>query len=225
MIGDLQIIVRAAASLCRTVLMFVHQRSAARWPHGTVAGAPAANGDDLVRIALWERIPWPSGGTNGADAPGAPLPDHTFRQALKDPFGYHRSAGRADGLTNAMATLGYLDATHMDYTQLTNGPTWVPPGASGPELNQNAFGVQSPSFPSEWTLADGEPAFGTPMYAIVSMIRKHKRASARLCEVRRAPKKVVTQSWWEAGQNPATINYVRTESSTPQTPNIVTSRV
>lgn len=231
MIGDLQAIVRSAASLCRLALMHIHQRSAGRWPHGLVAGVPAANGEDLRRISLWTRIPWPSagvalyGGSGGILSPGAPLPDHLFREALKDPFGYHRSAGREDGIANAMAVLGYPGATQLDYTKLTGGPTWTPPGATMPVPNHNAFGVQCPTFPGEWTLADGEPTYGTAMYAIVTAIRRHKRASAKLCEVRKAPKEVVTQSWWDAGQVPATRNVVRTETSTALDPNIVTTRV
>lgn len=231
MIGDLQAIVRAAASLSRLALIHIHQRSAGRWPHGLVAGVPAANGEDLRRISLWTRIPWPSagaalyGGSGGILSPGVPLPDHLFREALKDPFGYHRSAGREDGIANAMAVLGYSGATHMDYLQLTDCPRWMPPGATVAVPNQNAFGVQCPTFPGEWTLADGEPPHGTPMQAIVAAIRRHKRASAKLCEVRRTPNQVVTQTWWDAGQDPSTRNVVRTQTSTSLAPNIVTTRV
>lgn len=203
----------------------VHRRNAARWPHGMVGSSPAPVGDDLDDIALWMKIPRFSTGVAvlgpGRFSPGVPMPDHLFREILKKPFTYHGSAGRIDGLLFAVQLLGYTGASYLDFDEVKDCPTWVPPGASGPVPNQNAFGLLCPLFPCDWLPADGVPYPGTPLDTLIRTINTFKRASARLVEIRVHQTVVTTQTWWD-GPRQDPVQVVRTESSTDTNPSKVT---
>ena len=216
MASDLSRLALLASVAGRDFLAQVHRAFAAHWPHGVVDGSPAAVGDELRSISEWERITWPMTG-------GVPMSDQAFREVLKTPFTYHRSFGTQIGLLAAVAALGYQGVRYMDFTELRSAPTWVPPGGSGPVVNQNAFGLICPTFPVNWIATDGTPTLGTPLDSLVKTIKRFKRASAKLWEIRIGENIVVKQSWWDGGQNPLTLNEVRTQSSTDADPDLVTT--
>ena len=216
MASDLFRIALLASAAGRDFLAQTHRALAARWPHGQVQGAPAAVGQELATISKWMRITWPMTG-------GVPMSDQSFREVLKTPFTYHRSYGTQAGLLAAVAALGYQGARYMDYTELRSPPTWTPPGGGGPVVNQNAFGLICSTFPTNWIQTDGTPTLGTPLDSLVKTVMKFKRASARFWEIRSGENIVVTQSWWDAGQNPSTLNEVRTQSSSDADPDLVTT--
>lgn len=228
MASDLNRFVKVAASLSRRFIQEAHRRIAATWPHGVVGTSPAPVGEDLKRIATWTRIPWFGTGivstSTGNLTAGVPLPDQTFREVLKKPFTYHRSQGRVDGLLLAVSVLGYAGASYLDWQEVFDCPTWVPPGGGGPVPNQNAFGLLCPLFPQDWQLSMGAPALGTPLDTLIRVINETKRASARLVEIRRTQNVVVTQSWWDGPRDPSNVVIVRTQSSTDVAPVKVTSR-
>jgi hypothetical protein len=220
--GEFRNLLKVGASLTRAYMQSVHRKAAARWPHGLVGTSPAATGDDLATIGSWMKIPWAAtgivvSGDNRLSA-GVPLPDQTYREILKDPFGYHRAKGRIDGIQAALKVLGYTDVIYLDFDDLQHCPTWVPPGATGAQLNQNAFGLACTGFPENWNYTMGTPVLGSPLDTLIKAVKDVKRASSRLCEIKISFNVVVTQSSYEAG---GPYNIVQTESSTSANPSIV----
>lgn len=196
-----------AASIVRNFVLEARRVLAANWPGGQVDGSPAPRGDELDRIGTWMRIRRPMFGS-------APLPDVRYRQILDDPFLYHSAEGTEAGLIRAVEALGYVNVRYMAWDELQVIPTWIPPL---PHLqvaipNHNAFGLQSDNFPTSWELADGFPPpdglVNQRLRSLIQAIYRSKRASAKLCEIRVGEQKVVTQGWWDAGQDMGSIEFV-----------------
>lgn len=197
-----------AAGIVQDFVMDGHRKVAAQWPHGTVKGSPAPQGRELDDIGEWTRIKRAAIGREAVD-------DGVYRAILQDPFGWHEDGGREEGLLRAVRALGYDDVEYLAWNQLTNTPEWTPPGAHVSVPNQNTFGLQSPNFPAGWQ--DGGPLpspstlDGQRFRSLLAVIRQAKRASARFIELRKTPRRVVTQSWWEGTQLDETV-YVRPQS-------------
>lgn len=223
--GELRTLIVVASSLSRRFIRELHFRFAGWWPHGEVDRSPAATGEAMAKIARWMKIPWFATGVviQGTTRvnPGVPMSDKNFREYLKDPFNYHQSAGRQDGLLTAIQILGYHEARYMEWYELEECPTWTPPGASVPVQNQNAFGILCPNFPGDWKPSQGLPAAGTPIDTLMAVINQYKRASARLCELRVSYLQVVTQTWWDGPRDPNNVQLVRSQSSTNVDPIVV----
>ena len=183
-----------------------HRNLAARWPHGSVNGSLAASGSECDDIGKWMDIPRPMNGV-------APMNDATYlKTLLQDPFTYHRAKGTQRGLIQAVQALGYTDVEYLDWFELLDAPTWIPPGATTPVVNQNAFGLKAKNFPVvRWTRGDAIPAgsVGDQLRRLIEVVHDSKRASSRFWQLRTIDSKVVTQSWWEGGQDLASVDYVR----------------
>lgn len=200
MASEFRKLIQVASSLARDLVLASHRSFAAWWPHGMVASSPAPVGDDLRVISEWMRIPWPMTGST-------PMPDAMFREVLKAPFTYHRSAGTVDGLISAVQALGYADVSYMSWEQLKDCPTYVPIGGGTPLFNQNAFGLKCPSFPDSW-FSGGSVSSGSPLDTLIRTVMRSKRASSKLWELRITESRVVSQAWWNGPRDPSSIEYV-----------------
>ena len=181
---------------------------AARWPHCTTNGSPSASGAECDAIGKWMDIPRPMDGVD-------PMNDATYLRQLQRPFTYHRAKGTQRGIIQAVEALGYTGVEYLDWFELPNCPTWTPPGSSIAVPNQNAFGLRSKDFPvSRWFQGDADVpgVAGDRLRRLVEVIKLTKRASARLWHLRTTDSKVVTQAWWEGGQNLSAIEFVRPQT-------------
>lgn len=190
----------SGASLVRDFLMDGHRKIAALWPHGTVDGSPAPQGDDLDLMGKWMRLPRPGSGSSS-------VPDSVYRRALQDPFGLHQLAGTEAGLLRAVEALGYTNVRYLAWDDLTDCPTWVPPSASVPIPNQNSFGLACDGFPSNWLASSGSPS-DPALQSLLVVVMRSKRASATFWEIRSTESRVVTQDWWEGPRDLSSIQYV-----------------
>lgn len=196
-------LIRSAAGGARDLVRFAFRGLSARWPHSTLAGYPVPSGVELDRIGAWMKIPRPM-------LDGAPCPDPIYLEILKKPFSFHQAAGTIEGLLASVRALGYSDVRYIDYVELL-APPYLPSTPGGLEvLNQNAFGLESSSFPHSFAYGDPEPDPGTPMAALLRVIRANKRASAMLWELRISESLVVTEEWYLA-PDPNNIEYVVTQ--------------
>ena len=190
--------IRAAAAFTVDLIRSAHYAFASRWPHGMVGDTPASRHDDLVNIGKWMKIPWPM-------RDGVLAPDFHYREIVKRPFSYHRSAGTVQGIIAAVQALGYSDVPEG----LLTPPTW-PGGPGGSQIiNENAFGLASSSFPRSWVGTSPIPDPSSDLGTLIRTINKVKRASARLWELRFTnPALVVSQEWSDAGRDPDNVELV-----------------
>lgn len=190
----------AAASMVRDFLMGGHRMVAAIWPHGTVAGSPAAQGAELDDMGKWMKLPRLGFGRTSVS-------DDVYRRALQRPFSWHQMAGTMDGLLRAVEALGYSNVRYLAFDELTDCPTWVPPGETLAVLNPNTFGLACDAFPANWLASDAAPV-DSDLQSLIAVVMRSKRASARFWEIRAGESRVVTQAWWEGPQDLTAIEYV-----------------
>lgn len=186
------------ASITSDLVQEGHRKIASLWPHGVVNGSPAPQGQELDSIGKWMKLPRPA---RGFDL----VSDDVYRSSLQRPFSWHRKIGTIDGLIRAVESLGYTGVEYMYWFELRDCPTWTPPGASAPVLNQNAFGLKCNGFPLNWIGSDGNPAVTNESQArlrsLIQTVLRTKRASAKFWELRSTYAKVVTESWWGGDQS------------------------
>ena len=221
MASKLSDLLHAAAGFTTDLTRFAFCGFSAKWPHAKIGSTPVPRGRDLDLIGDWMRIPRPM-------IEGAPASDLIYREILKKPFTFHQSAGTVEGLLAAVRGLGYSDVRYIDFPELLTPPMLQQVSGGPLVLNQNAFGLESSTFPQSFAYGDLEPAEGTPMAALLRVIRAYKRASAMLWELRITDSLVVTeewaaspdpdnvefvvtQEWWDGAQDPDGIEFVVTE--------------
>ena len=188
------------ASIASDLIQEGNRKIASLWPHGTVAGSPAPQGEELDAIGRWMKIPRPLSGSSLVS-------DEVYRPTLQRPFSWHRKIGTQDGLIRAVEALGYTGVSYLFWNELQDCPTWTPPvelGGPAVALNQNAFGLMSKDFPANWVASGGIPTGNTEialrMRSLIQTVMRYKRASATFWELRSTYAEVVTQSWWEGPQ-------------------------
>jgi hypothetical protein len=207
-VSEFRNLIVTATAAVRDFIKDGHRLASARWPHGKVAGSPSPIGRELDDIGVWMKIPRPVVGN-------APASDSQYRGRLQKPFTYHRAAGRHDGLLAAVEALGYTNVQYLSAFEVQDPPLWVPVGGGPAVINQNCFGLRSDNFPVGWVFGSPiptNPVIGRQVRALIEVVNRFKRASARLHEIRVGESKVVTQSWWNSSQDMASIGYVGEET-------------
>lgn len=197
-------LILAGVAALRDLVLEGHRGAAARWPHGTVGGTPAASALELDEIGRWMKIPRPVVGTQ-------PASDSQYRGRLKKPFTYHRAVGTHDGLIAAVEALGYTGVQYLSAYEVEDPPVWFPLSGGPAVINQNCFGLRSDNFPAGWVSGNplpSDPVANRQIRALIEVVNRFKRASARFHEIRVDEAKVVTQSWWEGPRDMTSIGYV-----------------
>lgn len=201
MASEFSNIIHAASAFVSDFLRVAAYGFSARWPHCKVGGTPSARTADLDLIGQWMRIPRPMSG-------GVPAPDPLYREILKAPFSYHQAAGTEKGLLDAIRALGYYDVRYLSFQELRDPPL-VQAVPGGPFVaNQNAFGFMSSLFPVSWHAGLAMPSPGSDMDILLRTIRSYKRSSAVIWELNISETWVVSQEWWEGGQDPDNVEVI-----------------